>query len=130
MPGLRADLVAASAPKGPGVITETLIRNGIQASRVVLDHQLTHLGRLTAKSSCPPFQQADDCKASSPELRRSMSLAEVQSLAISFQCIGSISNLQGLTNLTKLALDNNGIKKIENLDHLVCRPDVFMPNLC
>ncbi len=53
-----------------------------------------------------------------------MSLAQVQSLAINFQSIGSISNLQGLTNLTKLALDNNGISKIENIGHLVSIQDL------
>ncbi|KAK9827946.1 hypothetical protein WJX74_010929 [Apatococcus lobatus] len=92
MPGLRADLVAASAPKGPGVITEQLIRSGIQI---------------------------DEKKSSASEQKKGISLADAQSLAINFQSIGSISNLQGLNNLTKLALDNNGIKTIENLGHLV-----------
>ncbi len=43
----------------------------------------------------------------------------LENLALSFSNICKIDNLQGLTNLVKLQLDNNHIEVIEGLDHLV-----------
>lgn len=43
---------------------------------------------------------------------------ECQKLALSFNNIARIANLDGLRSLHTLQLDNNTIEKIENLDHL------------
>ena len=48
-----------------------------------------------------------------------MHFHEMETLMFSFKNILKIDNLEGLTNLTKVQLDNNIIEKIENLDHLV-----------
>ncbi|CAD2217900.1 U2 small nuclear ribonucleoprotein A' [Angomonas deanei] len=49
---------------------------------------------------------------------RTMDLDKVEVLTISFQRIGKIENLFGLSHLVKLCLDNNHISKIENLGQL------------
>ena len=41
------------------------------------------------------------------------------SLVLSFRNIGKIENLVGLQSLVKLCLDNNQIKEIVNIEHLV-----------
>lgn len=57
------------------------------------------------------------------ERREEMGLVDMcpiaSSLVLSFHNIGKIENLVGLESLTKLCLDNNQIKEISNLDHLV-----------
>lgn len=52
---------------------------------------------------------------------------DIQHLAFGFRHIVEIDHLHGLVNLKKLQLDNNCLTKIENLDHLVCKP--FTPHL-
>ena len=51
--------------------------------------------------------------------QQSMSYNDIEHLAFGFKHIVEIDHLDGLTNLTKLQLDNNCLTKIENLDHLV-----------
>lgn len=51
--------------------------------------------------------------------RKGTSFEEVETLSFSFKNIMKIDNLRGLTNLTKLQLDNNIISKVENIAHLV-----------
>jgi Leucine-rich repeat (LRR) protein len=55
--------------------------------------------------------------------RRDMTLVDMCPLAhtliLSFRNIGKIENLVGLSSLVKLCLDNNQLKEIINLDHLV-----------
>ena len=62
-------------------------------------------------------------KSDSGERREELSLVDMcpiaASLVLSFQNIGKIENLVGLESLTKLCLDNNQIKDIVGLDHLV-----------
>lgn len=53
------------------------------------------------------------------EKRRQIDFREVESLSFSFRQIQKIDNLRALDMLTKLQLDNNQIKKIENIHHLV-----------
>lgn len=63
-------------------------------------------------------------KKESPEHVGDSSLVDLcpiaTSLTLSFKNIGKIENLVGFSRLTKLCLDNNQIKDIVNLDHLVC----------
>ena len=62
-------------------------------------------------------------KSESGERRDELSLVDMcpiaASLVLSFHSIGKIENLVGLESLTKLCLDNNQIKDIVGLDHLV-----------
>jgi hypothetical protein len=55
--------------------------------------------------------------------RRELTLVDMcpiaHTLILSFRNIGKIENLVGLQSLVKLCLDNNQIKEIINLDHLV-----------
>lgn len=53
------------------------------------------------------------------EKKKQIKFEEIECLNISFRNIHLIQNFEGLRNLTKLKLDNNLIRKIENLDHLV-----------
>lgn len=53
------------------------------------------------------------------EKRLNMQLRDVSALSFSFKNILRIDNLQGLSSLVKLQLDNNVIDKICNLEHLV-----------
>jgi hypothetical protein len=62
-------------------------------------------------------------KSDSGERRDELSLVDMcpiaASLVLSFHSIGKIENLVGLESLTKLCLDNNQIKDIVGLEHLV-----------
>jgi len=49
---------------------------------------------------------------------KSLPFKEVDWLKLSFKNIVRIENLVGFESLKKLQLDNNRIRKIENLDHL------------
>lgn len=49
---------------------------------------------------------------------REMDLRKVATLLLSYRRIAQIDNLSGLSNLTKLSIDNNNITKVENLQHL------------
>ena len=54
------------------------------------------------------------------ELRAKIRYNEVACLSLSFRRLVQISNLQPFVNLQQLQLDNNDLKRIEGLDHLVC----------
>lgn len=56
---------------------------------------------------------------SAEEKKHSLALRDVECLAYSYRSIARIDNLNGLSSLTKLQLDNNKIVKIENLSHLI-----------
>ena len=56
---------------------------------------------------------------SADEKRHATPFGEVEWLGFSFRNLACIDNLQGLSNLVRLQLDNNAICKIQNLDHLV-----------
>lgn len=62
-------------------------------------------------------------KTESGERRGELTLVDMcpiaSSLVLSFRNIGKIENLVGLESLVKLCLDNNQIKEIINLEHLV-----------
>lgn len=48
-----------------------------------------------------------------------MPFRDIQNLAFGFRRLSKIDGLSGLSNLTKLQLDNNNLTKIENLGLLV-----------
>ena len=51
--------------------------------------------------------------------QQSTSYKDIQHLTFGFKHIVQIDHLDGLINLKKLQLDNNCLRKIENLEHLV-----------
>lgn len=53
------------------------------------------------------------------QLRAKMQHSEVTCLSLSFRRLGKISNLEPFINLVQLQLDNNNLRKICNLEHLV-----------
>ena len=67
----------------------------------------------------PLLVQLDMYKDVDEELRRKMRYNEVACLSLSFRQLVKISNLQPFVNVQQLQLDNNDIKRIENLDHMV-----------
>ena len=63
--------------------------------------------------------QLDMYKNVDEKLRAVMRYSEVTCLSLSFRGLVKISNLQPFITLQQLQLDNNDIKKIENLEHMV-----------
>ena len=55
------------------------------------------------------------------ERRAELRFGLVSGLRLSFRDLVHVDNLQGLTNLRTLQLDNNALTRLENLDHLVRR---------
>ncbi|KAJ9443616.1 Dynein regulatory complex subunit 3 [Diplonema papillatum] len=70
----------------------------------------------------PPSGAEDDKKSRDRDpgktQKQRVEFHEVGCLIFSFTGISKIDNLAGFNVLTKLQLDNNNIRKIENLDHL------------
>ena len=52
-------------------------------------------------------------------MRKKLDLRQIYSLVISFRSIACVSNLQGLTALTTLKLDNNLLTEMGCLEHMV-----------
>ena len=119
--------------KEENVITEALIR---QCKQVVLCYCLatTHLDyRWFACQTGSPKKQpkeedlhglegSDIAKPNTQQQPQTVGYKDIQHLAFGFRHIVEIDHLHGLVNLKKLQLDNNCLTKIENLDHLVCKP--------
>lgn len=120
----------------PNVITEALTRECIQVRDAVVPTQLplpwdagrAHRGG-TAPTSMPsnpehalPAHDRRQVERSDPDAaankKRTIPFREVECLAFSFRSLARIDNLRGLGSLAKLQLDNNEIKRIENLAHL------------
>lgn len=69
------------------------------------------------------IKKNESSSSSSSSDRRDLTLVDMcpiaHTLILSFRNIGKIENLVGLQSLVKLCLDNNQIREIINLDHLV-----------
>ena len=63
--------------------------------------------------------QLDMYKDVDEQLRANMRYNEVACLSLSFRQLVKISNLQPFVNVQQLQLDNNDIRRIENLEHMV-----------
>ena len=66
----------------------------------------------------PGLQSAVSPASSGPH-SWTVACSEVTCLSLSFRKLAKISNLEPFVNLQQLQLDNNQLKKIANLDHLV-----------
>ncbi|VDQ10674.1 unnamed protein product [Trichobilharzia regenti] len=77
----------------------------------------TVISHLLLKAAC--YAQGPKEEAGKIARVEGIQFNTVESLALNFQNILRIENLNGFTNLTKLQLNNNIIEKIENLDGLV-----------
>lgn len=103
-------------PVLPAIITATLIRQGIQACpgpAPVAPAQ----GR--GLVTCPPRRQVDGDAEGADERRAALRFGKAAALRLSFRSLVRVDNLQGLTSLATLQLDNNALTRLENLDHLV-----------
>ncbi|CAH8874683.1 unnamed protein product [Trichobilharzia szidati] len=89
----------------------------VRVSRRYGTREPTVISHLLLKAAC--YAQGPKEEAGKIARVEGIQFNTVESLALNFQNILRIENLNGFTNLTKLQLNNNIIEKIENLDGLV-----------
>ena len=85
---------------------------------VIFDSLVEDFKALVDEDKMQDRKETVKAMAAAEKAARNYDLQELKTLRLSFKDIALIENLDGLSSLTYLSLDNNKIPAIENISHL------------